>query len=90
MQWLTSHLAALGWFIAQFTDKLCPFFTTLCKAQTFGWMEDCKSTFDAIKHYLIEPLILSSLEEVEELYMYLAISNHAVSVVLFQQAQEDG
>ena len=53
-------------------------------------MEDCKSTFDAIKHYLIEPLILSSLEEVEELYMYLAISNHAVSVVLFQQDQEDG
>ena len=53
-------------------------------------MEDCKNAFDAIKHYLIEPLILSSPEEVEELYMYLAISNHAVSVVLFQQAQEDG
>ena len=53
-------------------------------------MEDCKSAFDVIKHYLIEPLILSSPEEVEELYMYLAISDHVVSVVLFQQAQEDG
>nr|CAN68727.1 hypothetical protein VITISV_033603 [Vitis vinifera] len=60
-------------------DKLYPFFTTLCKAQTFR-MEDCKSAFDAIKHYLIEPLILSSPEEVEELYMYLAISNHAIIV----------
>ena len=88
MQWLTS-LATLGWFITRFIDKLCPFFTTLCKAQMFR-MEDCKNAFDAIKHYLIEPLILSSPEEVEELYMYLAISNHAVSVVLFQQAQEDG
>ena len=49
-------------------------------------MEDCKSVFNAINHYLIEPLILSSLEEREELYMYLNVSDYAVNVVLFRQA----
>ena len=49
-------------------------------------MEDCKSVVNTINHYLIEPPILSSLEEREELYMYLDVSNYAVSVVLFRQA----
>ncbi|KAL6332735.1 hypothetical protein AAG906_014642 [Vitis piasezkii] len=38
---------------------------------------DCKSFVNAINHYLIEPPILSSLEEMEELYMYLDVSNYA-------------
>ena len=36
IQWLMGHLAALGQFIAQFTDKLRSFFTTLRGAQKFG------------------------------------------------------
>ena len=75
------YLVALGWFITLFTDKLRHFFTILHGAQTFGWTKECKSVFDAIKHYLIEPHILSSLEVGEELYMYLTMSNDAVSVI---------
>ena len=73
----------LGPFIAQFTDKLCHFFIILHKAQTFGWTEECKNAFDAIRQYLIEPPILSSPEIGEELYMYLAVLDYVVSVVLF-------
>ena len=83
IQRLTGRLAALGWFITQFTNKLCPFFTTLCETQKFGWTDNCNSAFDVIKHCLIEPPILSSLEEEEELYMYLVVSNYVVSIVMF-------
>ena len=90
MQRLTSRLAVLCRFITRFIDKLRPFFTTLRGAQTFGWTEECKSAFDAINQYLIEPPILSSSKEEEELYMYLVVSDFTVSVVLFRQASKDG
>lgn len=90
MQRLTSRLVALGRFIAWFIDKLHHFFTTLREAQMFGWTEECKSVFDTIKQYLTRPLILSSPEVGEELYMYLTISDYAVSAILFWQVIEDG
>ena len=80
------HFAALGWFITQFTNKLRLFFTTLRGAQKFGWTKDCKSVFDAIKHCLIEPPILSSPNKGDELYMYFVVSDYAVNNVLFQKA----
>lgn len=51
-QRLTGHLAALGQFIAYFTNKLCLFFITLRGANIFGWTDECKHTFEAIKRYL--------------------------------------
>ena len=81
MQWLMDRLVTLGWFITCFTDKLRYFFTILRGTQTFSWTKECKSAFDAIKHYLIEPHILSSLEVGEKLYMYFTMSDYAVSVV---------
>ena len=56
------RLTALGWFITWFTNKLHIFLTTLYRSQTFGWIEVCKSVFDDIKRYLIEPHILNSIE----------------------------
>ena len=49
-----------------------------------GWTEDCQSTFEEIKHYLTQPPILSSTHLGERLYMYLAVSNWAINVVLFR------
>ena len=49
---LTGKLVALGRFIALFTDKLLPFFLMLRKADTTGWMDNCQSAFEKIKHYL--------------------------------------
>ena len=51
-QRLTGRLAVVGQFITRFSDKLYHFFTTLCRAQTFCWMEEWKSVFDSIKQYL--------------------------------------
>ena len=42
LQRLMGRLAALGHFIAQFTDKLRLFFLTLKGANAIGWIDDCK------------------------------------------------
>ena len=69
MQRLTGRLTAFGRFIAHFTNKLRLFFTALRGTHTFGWTNECTYSFEVIKHYLIEPPILSSPEVGEELYM---------------------
>ena len=84
LQRLTDKLVALRRFIARFTDKLQPFFLLLRKADATGWTDNCQNAFKKIKHYLTQPPILSSPQSGERLYMYLAVSNWAVSAVLFR------
>ncbi|KAL6315257.1 hypothetical protein AAG906_000338 [Vitis piasezkii] len=83
LQRLTGKLVTLGRFIALFTDKLRPFFLVLQKASAIGWTDNCQSAFENIKHYLTQLPILSSPQPGERLYMYLAVSDWAISVVLF-------
>ena len=80
---LTGKLVALGHFIARFTDKLRPFFLMLREVDAIGWTNNCQKAFEEIKHYLTQPPILSSPQPGEWLYMYLVVSDWAVSVVLF-------
>ena len=87
LQRLTSRLAALGCFIARFTGKFRPFFLMLKEANTFDWTNEYKQAFEVVKRYLIEPPILSSPKSREQLYMYLVVSDYAVSIVLFQHIQ---
>ena len=88
MQRLTGRLVALGCFIASFTDKLRLFFLTLKGANTFSWTNECMQAFEAVKCYLTERPILSRLKSDEQIYMYLALSDYAISVVLFQHIQD--
>ena len=89
VQQLTDRLAALLLFISRFTDRLKPFFTTLKGANLVGWNKECDQALAAIKHYLAEPPVLASPEAGETLFMYLSVSDVAVSVVLFKEG-EDG
>ncbi|XP_034678873.1 uncharacterized protein LOC117909081 [Vitis riparia] len=84
LQRLTGKLVALGRFIAWFTDELRPFFLAIRKVGTTGWTDSCQSAFEKIKHYLTQPPILSNPLSGEKLYMYLAVSEWAISVVLFR------
>ena len=83
LQRLTGKLVTLGRFIARFTDELRLFFLEIRKAGASGWTDSCQSAFEKIKHRLMQPPILSSLLLREKLYMYLAISEWAISAVLF-------
>ncbi|KAL6313284.1 hypothetical protein AAG906_005551 [Vitis piasezkii] len=64
-------------------DKLRLFFFTLRGTSMFSWTDECKQTFEAVKCYLTKPPILNSPKSSKEVYMYLAISDYAVSVVIF-------
>ncbi|RVW51653.1 hypothetical protein CK203_066701 [Vitis vinifera] len=83
LQRLTGKLVALGRFIARFTDELRPFFLAIRKA---GARMDGQlpKRFEKIKHCLMQPPILSSPIPKEKLYMYLAVSEWAISAVLFR------
>ncbi|WKA08935.1 hypothetical protein VitviT2T_026617 [Vitis vinifera] len=84
LQRLTGKLVALGRFIARFTDELRPFFLAIRKAGTNGWTDNCQTAFENIKHCLMQLPILSSPIPKEKLYMYLAVSEWAISAVLFR------
>ncbi|RVW83328.1 Transposon Tf2-12 polyprotein [Vitis vinifera] len=79
LQRLTGKLVALGRFIARFTDELRPFFLAIRKAGTQGWTDNCQNALERIKHCLMHPPILSSPIPKEKLYMYLAVSEWAIS-----------
>ena len=82
VQQLTGWLAALGRFISRFTYRLKPFFAILKEANRVGWNEECDRAFTQIKQYLAR---LASPEAGETLFVYLAVSEVAVSVGLFKE-----
>nr|CAN72485.1 hypothetical protein VITISV_002718 [Vitis vinifera] len=51
---------------------------------THGWTDNCQNALERIKRCLMHPPILSSPIPKEKLYMYLAVSEWAISVVLFR------
>ena len=54
----------------------------------FKWMDKCQQAFKNLKVYLSSPPLLSPSRPGEELYLYLAISQAAVSAALVRE--EDG
>jgi hypothetical protein len=83
LQQLTERIAALNRFIYRSTNKCLSFFKILQK--TFGWSAKCEGAFNQLKEYLVNPPLLSSPEEGEILYIYLALSPSAVSSALVQE-----
>ena len=89
VQQLMGRLAALGRFISRFTDRLNLFFATLRGANRAECNKECDRAFTQIKQYLAEPLILASPDTGETLFVYLTVSDIAISVALFKE-NEDG
>ena len=77
-------LAALNWFISKFSDHCRPFYQLLKKWKGFQWDDECEKAFQDLKEYLVRALMLSAPKPGEELFMYLSVSEHAVSAVLLR------
>ena len=77
--------AALNRFINRASDKCRPFFHLLRKGLKFQWTPECAPALQELKHYLSSPPLLSTLTQGEVLYLYLAVSDHAVSLVLIKE-----
>ena len=86
VQSLNGKIAALNRFISKAMDKCLPFFHTLRKS--FEWTNECQKAFEDLKKYLSSPPLLNLSKLGEELYLYLAILQAAVSVALVRE--EDG
>ena len=54
------------------------------KWKGFEWIEKCALAFKQLKEYLSRSPIMSSLEMDEVLFAYIAVTPHAVSLVLIQ------
>ena len=80
VQHLTGMAAALNRFISRSSDRLRPFFQAL-KAK-FEWDEECDRALESLKEYMSSPPLLVTPVPGEELFLYLAVSQHAVSAVL--------
>ncbi|XP_023914564.1 uncharacterized protein LOC112026112 [Quercus suber] len=84
VQVLTGMLAALNRFISKFADRCHPFYQLLKKWTGFLWNEECDKAFRDLKGYLARAPMLAAPEPGEDLFMYLAVSDHAVSAVLLK------
>ncbi|XP_031099667.1 uncharacterized protein LOC116003866 [Ipomoea triloba] len=82
VQQLTGRLAALSRFLSKLADRAHPFFKILKKTNGFTWDNDSRAAFEGLKAYLASPIVLSKPEPGEDLELYLAVSDQAVSAVL--------
>ena len=80
VQSLNGKVVALNRFFSKTTDKCLPFFRILKKS--FEWTDECQKAFEDLKKYLSSPPLLSSSMLGEELYLYIAVSQAAVSAAL--------
>ena len=83
VQSLTGRVAALNRFVSKATDKCLPFFRVLKRA--FKWTDECQTAFQNLKMYLITTPLLSPSVMGEELFLYLAVTPHAVSSALIRE-----
>ena len=83
IQSLTGRVASLNRFVSKAIDKCLPFFKVLKKA--FEWTNECQKAFEDLKMYLTMAPLLSPSVLGEELYLYLAVTLHAVSSALIRE-----
>ena len=84
VQKLTGMIAALNRFISKSVDRCRPFYLLINKWKVYEWSEDYALTFQQFKEYLFRLPIMSRPEADEVLSAYIAVTPHAVSLVLIQ------
>ena len=87
VQCLASYVAALSHFISRSSKNCHLFFSTLRKSKDFEWTPACEQTLQDLKKYLNSPPLLSKLKDGDQLYIYLAVFEGAVSTVLIREEE---
>jgi hypothetical protein len=85
VQRLTGIAAVLNRFISRSAEKCHPFFDLIKKGKNFHWGDQSDQAFEQLKAYLIAALLLTTLVNGESLYIYLAVSEHAVSAAIIRK-----
>ncbi|XP_057958527.1 uncharacterized protein LOC131151272 [Malania oleifera] len=82
IQVLTKRIASLNRFVSCSGDKGLPFFKTLKKKGGFKWEEEQTKASELLNQYLGSPPLLTKAKNGEDLYLYIASTENAVSSVL--------
>ena len=85
VQRLNGRIAALSRFISKSSDRCRVFFSKIRKTKEFEWTEECQKALEELKEYLKTPPLLAKPKDGEPLYLYLSVSDAAVSGVLFRE-----
>ena len=87
VQSLTGRIAALSCFVSKATDKCIPFFNVLRGSHRFEWSVECEEAFRKLKEHLAQAPILAKPVDGEPLYLYLAVTEHAISAALIREEE---
>ncbi|PNX87219.1 gag-pol polyprotein [Trifolium pratense] len=68
-------------------EKAFHFFTSLKKNERFSWTPQCEEAFKQLKEFLASPPILTRPLPGNTLYLYLAVSDRALSSALVQEVE---
>ena len=90
IQRLTGYLAALSQFISQLGKRGMPLYKLLKRTNTFIWTEEAQQALESLKVSLTSAPIVVALERGEPLLLYVAASNHVVSMALVVEREESG
>ena len=82
VQCLIGRVAALNRFISKAKDKFLPFFDSLKGNKWFLWDDKYKQAFRALNEYIGKSPLLSIPIKGEPLFLYLAVSEYAVTRAL--------
>ncbi|XP_015945770.1 uncharacterized protein LOC107470831 [Arachis duranensis] len=90
VQRLTGRLAALSRFLPCLAPKSSNFFQCLKKkAKHFEWNQDCEMAFQNLKEFLSKPPVLQKPKSGEPLYIYLSITDTAISSALVTETDRN-
>ncbi|KAL2230962.1 UNVERIFIED_CONTAM: Retrovirus-related Pol polyprotein from transposon [Sesamum indicum] len=82
---LTGKLASLSRFISKSSYQNLPLLKVLRKIKNFEWTDECEQAFQDLKTYLRSPPLLANPKGNEVLYVYLVVSENAVSLALVRE-----
>ncbi|XP_071688151.1 uncharacterized protein [Rutidosis leptorrhynchoides] len=91
MQSLNGKLASLSRFVSKGAEKQLPFFRILkgCLGKKkIVWNEEAEKAFVEMKEYIAKLPTLTSPEEGETLFIYLAASKECISTVLVTEREK--
>jgi hypothetical protein len=87
VQQLAGRIAALSRFLSCDGDRAFQFFASLKKGERFSWTEQCEEVFQRLKKFQASPPILTRPRQGFPLFLYLAVSDNAMSSALVQEIE---
>ncbi|RDX72943.1 hypothetical protein CR513_47525, partial [Mucuna pruriens] len=70
-------------------EKSAPIFKQLRKAEHFRWTDDCEVAFQDLKTMLAYPPILTRSVLGKPIFVYIYVSNNAVSSITVQEEERE-